>query len=493
MYTLLTHGAYFAVILLLAGLIPSGFLGEVEYAANTIFILGFLGTWRYSWASINFTRAVIYRRIVFPRRKAKAHARFKARGAPCHAFFLVTSYMVEPETTIPVYHALFNAAARSKDGATVVVSCVDGADERLIRDIYDAQTIDVSGVKLIIDRIKANGKRDALATALKIISDECPSKNDIVVFVDGDTCVPLDVVSESAPMFTNPKMGALTTDEGVIIEKKNLFRDWFILRFNQRQVMMCSTGLSNRVLTLTGRMSVFRADLATNPNFINGIDHDFLDHWRLGRVNFLTGDDKSTWFWLLKNGYQMGYLPDVQSFSMETQPRPGFFDSSKVLMVRWFGNMMRTNGRALKLNPSEIGRFTWWSILDQRVSMWTTLVGPISVALSAIFYSPLVIPAYISWVLLTRYVFCVIISLFRGTWFPITHPPILYFGQIAGAIVKIFVFFRLDRQKWTRQGAGSGAAIKIAFSQRLKAMESTAHHALALTWLTLGVVLLTQL
>jgi glycosyltransferase Alg8 len=311
--------------------------------------------------------------------------------------------------------------------------------------------------------------------------------------VDGDTCVPLDIVSESAPMFTNPKMGALTTDEGIIIEKKNLFREWFILRFNQRQVMMCSMGLSKRVLTLTGRMSVFRADLATNPDFIRGISQDFLNHWRLGKIPFLTGDDKSTWYWLLKNGYQMGYLPDVQSFSMETQPRPGFLDSSKVLMVRWFGNMMRTNGRALRLSPNLIGRFTWWSILDQRVSMWTTLVGPISVAISAIFYSPLVIPAYISWVLITRYVFCVVLSLFRGTWFPISQPPILYFGQISGAIVKIFVFFRLDRQRWTRQGSGSGEAVKIDFSQRLKAMESIAHHALALTWLTLAIMLLNQL
>lgn len=493
MFTFLTHGAYFAIIYLLVALVPSGLLGEVDHATNTVFVLGVLGTWRYSWATINFSRAVIFRRIVYPRRKARAHARFKERGIPCHAFFLVTSYMVEPEATVPVYHSIFQAAAQAKDGATIVVSCVDGADSRLIQDIFDSMRIDMGRVKLIIDRIKANGKRDALAQSLKIISDQSPTRHDIVIFVDGDTCVPLDVVAQSAPMFTNPKLGALTTDEAVIIENKNLFRDWFILRFNQRQVMMCSMGLSNRVLTLTGRMSVFRATLATEPSFIDGINHDYLDHWRLGRVNFLTGDDKSTWFWLLKNGYMLGYLPDVQSYSMETQPRPGFFDSSKVLMVRWFGNMMRTNGRALRLSPNLVGRFTWWSILDQRVSMWTTLVGPISIAIAAIFYSPMVIPAYIAWVMLTRYVFCVVISVFCGTWFPITHPPILYFGQIAGAFVKTFVFFRLDRQKWTRQGAGSGGKVKIAFSARLKAFESTAHHTLALIWLTLAVILSTQL
>ncbi len=350
---------------------------------------------------------------------------------------------------------------------------------------------DMSRVALVIDRIQSNGKRDALARGLRIIAKHAPTRRDIVVFVDGDTCVPEDVVEQSAPMFTNPNLGALTTDEGVIIKKQNLFRDWFILRFNQRQVMMCSMGLSNRVLTLTGRMSVFRADLATTPDFVIGIHYDYLDHWRHGRVTFLTGDDKSTWFWLLKNGYEMGYLPDVQSLSMETQPRPTFYDSSKTLMVRWFGNMMRTNGRALKLSPRKIGFFTWWSILDQRVSMWTTLVGPISIALAAALHSAAVIPLYIAWVMITRYLFCVVIAAFRGTWFPVTHPFILYFGQIAGATVKTYVLFRLDRQKWTRQGAG-GSAARPSLAVRLANIDATVHHTLALLWLTIAVVLLIQ-
>jgi len=492
MINILTHVAYLAVVVLLGSLIPKGYLGANEHTTNTLLILGFLGTWRYSWAVINFTRAAIFFKIVYPRRKARAFARFDAQTAPSHAYFLVTSYMVDTESTIACYRALFTAAAQARDGATIVSSVVDGSDERLIRGIFESCREDLSQVKLIVDRIKANGKRDALARSLRLISAQAPTIHDIVIFVDGDTCVPEDIVAQSAPMFTNRNLGALTTDEGVIIARKNLFRDWFILRFNQRQVMMCSMGLSNRVLTLTGRMSVFRADLATRPDFINGINHDFLDHWRLGRVTFLTGDDKSTWFWLLKNGYEMGYLPDVRSLSMETQPRPTFLDSSKVLMVRWFGNMMRTNGRALTISPQKIGLFTWWSIMDQRVSMWTTLVGPISVAVASIFHSASIIPLYIAWVMITRYMFCAVISLFRGTWFPITHPPILYFGQIAGAIVKTFVLFRLDRQKWTRQGAGGDTA-RLSVKARLMALESTVHHALALVWLTIAVLFLVQI
>ena len=44
--------------------------------------------------------------------------------------------------------------------------------------------------------------------------------------------------------------------------------------------------------------------------------------------------------------------PIIQS--AEGQPRPTFYDSAKTLMVRWFGNMMRTNGRAIRLSTSLI-------------------------------------------------------------------------------------------------------------------------------------------
>lgn len=483
----LTHIAYFSVIVLLTMAVPPAFLGDPGDARHAIVVIGFLGAWRYSWALLNFTRAVIFKRFAYPGRKALAFRMYRESGVKTHAYFMVTSYMVDQDTTLMVYRSIFRAAARAEGGATIVSSVVDGADERLIRYVYETMTIDMSNVMLKMDRIEANGKRDAMSRALKLLAGFSPTPHDIMVFVDGDTVVPEDVVAQSAPWFHDPEVGALTTHEAAIIEEDNLFKDWFILRFNQRQVMMCSMGLSRHVLTLTGRMSVFRASLATHPEFVNGVGHDYLDHWRLGRVNFLTGDDKSTWFWLLRNGYQTLYLPDVVSASVETQPRDTFFDSAKTLMVRWFGNMMRTNGRALRLSPRLMGFFTWWSILDQRISMFTTLVGPLSVAVTAILVTPIVIPLYIAWVLLTRYLFCLFIAVFNGVWFPVTHPPILYFSQVVGASIKTFVLFRLDRQKWTRQNTGGSSAALTLFD-RLKETESMVHHTLTLCWLTLAIL-----
>lgn len=484
----LSHLAFLSVAVLLAATVPAGLLGDVKEAA---LVLGALGIWRYSWAAINFTRAVIFHRYTYPRRKARAHKKYAEQAAEAHAFFLVTSYMIESDVTVPVYRSIFLAAARASNGATIVSSVVDGADARLIQQIFDSMPVDMSSVNLIVDRIPGTGKRDALAKSLRLIARQCPSRHDIVLFVDGDSCVPEDIVAQSAPVFTDPMVGALTTDEEVEIPQPGLFRDWFELRFDQRQVMMCSMGLSSRVLTLTGRMSVFRADLATDPDFIASVQHDFIDHWRLGRVNFLTGDDKSTWFWLMKNGYKMAYLPDVASSSMETQPRAGFVASATVLMVRWFGNMLRTNGRALELPASRIGYFTWWSILDQRLSMWTTLAGPICMIIAAIFYDPMVIPVYFAWVMLTRYVFCTGICLFRGRSFPIVYPFLLYFGQLFGAAVKSYVLFRLDRQKWTRQTTAGGTPIRQSLGMRISAAGSVYLHFLTLGWLTIAVLYLT--
>jgi mannuronan synthase len=318
---------------------------------------------------------------------------------------------------------------------------------------------------------------------LQSIAQLCPSPNDIVLLVDGDSCVPIDVVDRSLPFFVDPSVGAVTSDEISDTEGGQLFRDWFKLRFAQRHVMMSSMALSGKVLTLTGRMSIFRANLATDPSFIRQVRSDYIDHWRLGRVHFLTGDDKSTWFWLLNKGYNMLYLPDVQTVSIETQPKPGFYGSATTLMTRWFGNMLRTNNRALALPASRIGTFTWLSLMDQQASIWTTMIGPISVLLASVMISPWLLVAYAAWVMFTRYVMCILIMAFRGERFPVSFPVLLYFSQIAGAATKSFIMFRLDRQKWTRQDTIGGSMTFATVGQRMRAYSSTHMHMLALGWL----------
>lgn len=484
---LFAHLIYILSVAAVASAVPaSAFSG----GAGVFLTLGVIGLWRYSWAFVNFVRAHLYIRFAYPRRRAAAEALYNQRR-PAHAFFLATSYKIEAAITARVYRSIFQAARRSPGGSTVVASVVDVADERLIRAVATQVLAGIDTVEVVIDRIDGTGKRDALATSLRSIARRYPSADDVVLLIDGDTQIPADIVEQAAPFFAGGKVGALTTHERAEIDDAPLFRDWFKLRFTQRQMMMSAVALGGRVLTLTGRMSVFRADLATNPEFIASVEQDYIDHWRLGRVKFLTGDDKSTWFWLLKNGYEMAYLPDVACVSMETQPKPGFVESAVTLMRRWFGNMLRTNGRALALSPTKIGLFAWWSILDQRVSMWTTLTAPVGIVLFSVFVDPLIAVAYVAWVMATRYAYCWLLATFGGP-FPITYPFLLYFGQLFGAAIKTSVMFRLDRQRWTRQSATS-VNNSGGREGRVRSISSSYMHALALGLLVAGVIFVTGL
>src|SRR3546814_17461187 len=105
--------------------------------------------------------------------------------------------------------------------------------------------------------------------------------------------------------------------------------------------------------------TLFRS--CTRPDFIQLVERDQLEHRRFGTITFLSGDDKSTWYWLLKNNWAMRYLPDVMAYGFEELPdRNRFFASTVGLMRRWFGNMFRTSGRAIALGPRSMGLFTWW-------------------------------------------------------------------------------------------------------------------------------------
>jgi len=142
--------------------------------------------------------------------------------------------------------------------------------------------------------------------------------------------------------------------------------------------------LSGRVLVLTGRFSIFRAELALSRGFIAAVGRDACFSPSHGRIRMETGDDKSTWFWALRAGWNMLYVPDVTVCCLEKQPRPTFLNSSVTLMGRWYGNMARNSGRAIALGPRRLKVFVWIALIDQRVSPWTTLVSPIAATILVI-------------------------------------------------------------------------------------------------------------
>ncbi len=414
-----------------------------------IFVAGGLAIWRYSWGLLHFIRAHIYRKWVFPHWRRVADADIETLLPP-HVYLLMTSFRIEAKTSVQVYESAVREAIGCGIPTTIVASIGELADEFLIKEIF-TKFNPPDHVQLQILRIPGTGKRDGLALGFRAISRAIPEQGAVVAVIDGDSILSEGLIRKCVPFFRMmPNLGALTTDEDCEVQGSRSIREWHHLRFAQRQILMCSVALSKKVLTLTGRMSMFRADIVTNPDFIGQMENDSVDHWRLGRFKFLTGDDKSSWYWVIKSGFDMMYVPDTIVMTVEHPPSDNFFKATSMLMFRWFGNMLRTNGRAIALGPSRLGFFTWWCVLDQRISMWTALTGPVFAIMLAVKHAAAFIPVYLVWIGFTRWVMTLMLAAARPvlSWY---YPFLIYYNQIWGSCIKTYVFFRLDRQSWTRQ------------------------------------------
>lgn len=416
---------------------------------RTVALIGGVGLWRYSLGFLHFVRAMIFLYLVFPEAR-RAATRLGAAGLPPHVYFLVTSFRIEASTTASVYRSVIAEAMNCGRPATVVCSIVELADERLIRALWERFSPQPH-VKLCIVRIPGTGKRDGIAHALRAISRDLPHPDAVVALIDGDTALRPGCIRDTAPFFKLfPNMGAMTTNEFCRVDGSAIQREWHRLRFAQRHLNMCSMALGKRVLTLTGRMSLFRASIVTQREFIEDVEDDHLDHWRLGSFRFLTGDDKSSWYSLARQGWETYYVPDVAIDTLEHPPHKSFFTASRQLMFRWYGNSLRQNSRAVRLGPGRLGAFTWYVLWDQRISMWTSLFGLSAALVGTLRYGWVVLVGYTIWIIASRVALSLLLAA-SGHRIGPAFPALLYYNQIVGAVMKIRVFFHLDQQSWTRQ------------------------------------------
>jgi glycosyltransferase Alg8 len=417
--------------------------------------LGAIATWRYSWAAINLMRAVAYQFGVFPDRR-----RSLAVGSDAsHIYVVVLSYRMGVEINAAVYGALIRDLKRHGRPATIVACISDETDIDVLGTFRN-----LGNVRVIPLKQSDKGKRDAMERGLALLARNNPPPGAIVALMDGDTLVPEGTFDRTVPfLIADLELGAMTTDNVPLVAGPSILREWYRLRMRTRHELMSSVSLSGRVLVLTGRFSLFRAEIALAPGFIAAIGRDSSYHWRLGRISMLTGDDKSTWFSVLRSGWKMLYVPDVAVCCLEKPPRQGFCDSTIALMLRYFGNMTRNNTRALALGPRRIGCFTWLALIDQRLSPWTSLWGPVSAVALALFYDARVLSIYVCWVLLSRTAQCAIYGLFRLSFHPL-FTFLQFYNQIVGAAIKVVVSFNPDRQSWTRQSTGNGTSAYHAAS-----------------------------
>ncbi|MHB0774503.1 glycosyltransferase [Halomonas sp. WWR20] len=459
------------LILLVSGLPPEVFS---PHSKSFILAIGLIGAWRYSWWLVQAVRSVWYNRHVFPKLRAQANAA-GATQKPDALYILCTSYRIESEVTFAAYDALVKDAAHYAVPTTIFAAIADRSDVDIIDHVM-SENHWPSNVEVRYMFQKGDGKRSAMAEVLRAISRRMPTHRTLVITMDGDIRIEPGTLSRSLSFFMmKDDLGALTTNNNSVVTGNDVTKEWYDLRYAQRHLVMSSMSLSERLLVLTGRYSAFRAELATDPGFIDLVENDHVEHWRFGNFKFLSGDDKSTWFWLLKNGWKMLYIPDVYVTGFEELPeRKRFFKSSMDLMRRWFGNMLRTSDRAIQLGPRSMGMFTWWSLVDQRLSMWTTLIGPSVAIMLTLFVRPSFIFAYMLWILFTRSMATMVLAAQRGR-VSLLWVPLLYYNQILGAALKTYVSFRFNRQKWSRQGISAGEPDDLKAARRQRRMGHLMH------------------
>lgn len=413
--------------------------------------LGLIALWRYLWGALHMVRALLYRLWVWPAIRRSADTCTKK---PRHLTVVVLSYRIAPEVNSLVYRNLFDEAARFGVPVRIVASVASRAEKDLIERMM-AEHPYRRKVELIILLQDGTGKRSAIASALEHIRNlGCPRES-VTILMDGDTLLSAGTFSKTASvLMDDAQVGALTTENIPLVAGASYHREWYRLRMTQRHMYMCSQALSSRVLVLTGRFSVFRSEIAYHKNFAAMLNHDAL-HTGQGKVKMLTGEDKSSWRWVVERGYKLLYVPDTPIYSLEELPGKGFFRSTTSLMLRWFGNMIRGGARALRVDRQKVGFFAYLTFLDQRVSKWTTLVAPVFFSLAALLHDVRFLFIYLLWLIVSRTLYTLMLGLVAGRWNP-WFVPLLVYTQIWGSWLKIRVSFNPGKQAWTRQGISIG-------------------------------------
>ena len=414
--------------------------------------LGLLGLWRFGWWFTHAVRAEIYRRIKFPKMRARASHLWEEGWRPRRLHIQMTTYYEEPAITKRVIGSILGQIRREGIPTTLYIGTGSYYDEEIITNFVETHAQDIPDdlAELVFLRQNQPGKRMAIGMILRAINRNGVHPDDLVIFMDGDALYGTDVLEKTLSMFgADPDLQALTTDEEVICYGPKWIASWLDMRFAQRRLAMQSHAMSNKVLTLTGRMSVFRAQHMLSLKFIRTIEADHLDHWLWGRFRFLSGDDKSTWYHMLTRHAKMTYVPDATVYTIEVIKENGL-ERMVQNFRRWSGNMLRNGSRAIALGPRTVTPFIWWCLVDQRIAMWTMMVSPILAVLGT-FAMPGYIWSCLIWVIFSRFVLCMF--LFTYARKPdLSWPFILYLNQVINASVKIFMIFHLSKQKWSNRG-----------------------------------------
>ncbi len=412
---------------------------------------GVIGIWRYCWWLNHVIRSIIYNLIVFPRRRLKVNQLWNSGWRPKRLFFMMTTFKELQTTTEIVLQSILDECMQISVPVKLFIGTGTEEDERIIDAFFSEKNIKIP-FEIIMVRQKLPGKRYAIGETLRAIIRHGLEDDDSVIFMDGDTYFESGCLRLCLPFFQlYPKLQALTTYEKAIVKNGPIWvKKWLDMRFSQRDFTMQSYSLSNKILTLTGRMSIFRGKHLREPEFIDIIENDHLKHWLWGHYRFLSGDDKSTWYYLLKKRADMFYIPDATTVTIE-YIHGNALNRMRENLKRWSGNTLRNGARAIALGPRTVGYFTWWCLVDQRCAIWTMFIGHMIIVVLAFTKSLAFLLASLIWLAFSRLCIACMLCI-HARRIDMSFPFLIYINQLMSTIIKIYILFRLPQQRWTNRG-----------------------------------------
>lgn len=454
-------GIYIGVIIFLIITLPRE---KLDVPLQSFAALGLIGLWRYLWLMTHVIRAHIYEHFVYPKYRFEADDQPDQTKFPKRCFFVIPTFGEVPEVSKRMLHSILDEVETVPTVFHLVINAGSEEEDKIFRDAL-AEHDSADRVKVHFVR-QIGGKRQGMADVLHQMMDQEHDFNDCVVLMDGDTLLGKGVMEKCLTLFTSrEKLGAVTTDNISFTKGSWFYRKWYTLRFAMRHRMMKSQSLSRQIMVLTGRFSMFRAPWVFNEEFVSYLENDRINHWLHGEIKFVTGDDKSTWFCLLKRGSEMLYVPDAHIFCMEDSGKAAILQSVQK-MHRWFGNMLRNNGRAIGLGVGRQKAFIWWCAIDQRISIWTSLMGPVTAMWAAVLYGWEILIVYLILVILVRTIYLLLL-LIEGHRLSMSDIPLLLYTQWGGSMVKTYTLFHLHRQKWSSHRSKESNENKEDFFQTI--------------------------
>jgi glycosyltransferase Alg8 len=168
----------------------------------------------------------------------------------------------------------------------------------------------------------------------------------------------------------------------------------------------------------------------------------------------------------------MLYVPDAMVRTLEVV-QGSAVGRALANIRRWSGNSLRHSWRALQLGPRKLGWFCWYSLLDQRMAIWTVLAGPMFALLALSSGQVQIAAGYLLWVMCSRLAHSAI-SWRHGRRLSAYYIPLQIVSDWVIALTKVWILFHPAKQAWLNRGARTLDTTKNGAFYRLRTL--TAHY-----------------